>query len=707
MKINKIELYNVGPYEGINMFDIASQGNRGHVIVIGGKNGAGKTTLFSSIKLCLYGFRESGYEAICPAYKKSIKKLINDRAKAENNPKAYVSMDLSLFNGQDWENYVLTRKWDLDSDRFEEYVVVKNGEAIDADEMEYFESYILDLIPPELFELYFFDGEQIADYFLEDKNNERIKTALLTICGYDTFDIILKNFKRIGKGTTAKDDSLSLYLDAEDSLHNAEVEVKKCDDLLADIAEKLEAEETSLKKLEAEYKASGGVTSDEWNEKFARLKNEERIREEKNAWLKNAANEIIPYIILREQLNGLLNQMEAEREGERINVLRDSLSTIIPEVLSNLGKDHPEFNSMLQELVRHEIVAELDKSGKATDIILDLSNEEYRQLINMIGKMLDYDKADIIAVKKEIDESVARSQQIRDEIESSHIDSVNSYLNDKDKIIERKSGLVKSQLECIERKKQCADALAKAQAEYAKREKDLEKQLKNESIANLTTRSIVFLETLQKRLLKAEIEKVETIFMQKMAQLMRKERFIDAIHIDDEFVIHVYKTVSVECKGLCEKITQVTPEKYLSETDSIHVNDILRAANCNSLEDFISRYSNNENTIDILMEFNKDTMSKGERQMFIMALYLAMMQLSNKEVPFVIDTPFARIDTIHRENITKFFFKQLKGQVFIFSTDEEITQNHMELLGTDLEAKFLIENSDNTKTIIKANEYFA
>ena len=55
----------------------------------------------------------------------------------------------------------------------------------------------MNLIPPELFELYFFDGEQIADFFLEDANNERIKKAFLTICGYDTFDIIYKKIPKI------------------------------------------------------------------------------------------------------------------------------------------------------------------------------------------------------------------------------------------------------------------------------------------------------------------------------------------------------------------------------------------------------------------------------------------------------------------------------------------------------------------------------
>ena len=51
-------------------------------------------------------------------------------------------------------------------------------------------------------------------------------------------------------------------------------------------------------------------------------------------------------------------------------------------------------------------------------------------------------------------------------------------------------------------------------------------------------------------------------------------------------------------------------------------------------------------------------------------------------------------------------FKELLGQVFIFSTNEEITKEHVEVIGNDLQAIFLIENVDNKKTSIEANKYF-
>ena len=153
-------------------------------------------------------------------------------------------------------------------------------------------------------------------------------------------------------------------------------------------------------------------------------------------------------------------------------------------------------------------------------------------------------------------------------------------------------------------------------------------------------------------------------------------------------------------------INALKPDGYLKKYGKIHCDELLKRYKCNNLEQFFLKYKDELTELDTLLEFDKTIMSKGEKQVFIMSLYWSIMELCNKEVPFVIDTPFARIDTIHRAHITEYFFKELKGQVFIFSTDEEITDEHMKVIGKDLQSKFLIENNDNSKTTIMPGNYF-
>ena len=61
MKINEIQLVNIGPYRGNNTFDFRTD-TTNNVILVGGENGAGKTTLLNAIKLGLFGSYAFGFK---------------------------------------------------------------------------------------------------------------------------------------------------------------------------------------------------------------------------------------------------------------------------------------------------------------------------------------------------------------------------------------------------------------------------------------------------------------------------------------------------------------------------------------------------------------------------------------------------------------------------------------------------------------------
>ena len=166
MKINSIVLNNFGSYEGETTFDTNADSGK-NIVLIGGKNGAGKTTLFTAMRVCLYGYMSMGYKNYNAFYTRAIVKLINNNAKRVKPTEASVAMKIALSNGQGLDLYQLTRSWRLDDTLSETFVVNKNGICLTSEEIADFEKYILSLIPPELFNLYFFDGEKIADFFME------------------------------------------------------------------------------------------------------------------------------------------------------------------------------------------------------------------------------------------------------------------------------------------------------------------------------------------------------------------------------------------------------------------------------------------------------------------------------------------------------------------------------------------------------------
>jgi len=510
----------------------------------------------------------------------------------------------------------------------------------------------------------------------------------------------------VSKNSSSNNDALDRYFSAEDTLYNTERKLKNCMNEINRLISELELEDAKLVALEKAYKGAGGVSVEEWNNKILELKNEERIREEKNNWLKTAANEILPYIIVKQELEELLEQMYFEKETERMLVIKESVVSVLPQIYKRIQAKRDDFSDSLRDELLRELSEAWNIGNDSATIILNLSKTEFSQLLGVITKLLDYDKQQIIDVRNCVKESIIKSQKIREEIDNVNVEGIDSYLIEKDSILDRTRTLLREKEMLILSQKELQEEVEAAKGLYKRAEKELDKQLKSASVSSLTARAIVCLETLQKRLFESEIQKVQELFMIKMRQLMRKEHFIDKIIIDDEFHVRVYKKVKLDCNRVCSTINKISVEKYIDEFGLIHCNDILRISGCDTLMEFVQKYKNSNKIFDTMLEFDKATMSKGEKQVFIMALYWAIVQLSNKEIPFIIDTPFARIDTEHREHITEHFFKTLRGQVFIFSTDEEITTRHMAVIGEKLAAKFLIENVDNTKTIIKPNKYF-
>ena len=111
-------------------------------------------------------------------------------------------------------------------------------------------------------------------------------------------------------------------------------------------------------------------------------------------------------------------------------------------------------------------------------------------------------------------------------------------------------------------------------------------------------------------------------------------------------------------------------------------------------------------TIVLPVELDYTRFSNGEKQVLVMALYWAIMQQSHSELPFIIDTPFARIDTEHRANITEMFFKELPGQLFVLSTNEELRHEHIVALDQQIAKVYMLEYGEDKRTRILEGSYF-
>lgn len=693
MKINNIILHNFGSYEGTTEFDTRPCNGR-NIVLIGGKNGAGKTTLFTAMRLCLYGYKSMGYKNPNSFYNRAVVKLINNTAKITKPTTAFVTMCIELNNGQGMDSFSLTRKWEMNESLIETFSVLKNGADLSADEIADFEKYVVSLIPPELFNLYFFDGEKIADFFMDEGSNTRIKDAFLTLCGYDTFDIMRKNFKRIRAGIPTSAPALDEYIVAKDALasakslyHDLTDRLKACVDAIADCEAALDAEEK-------EYHQKGGITEEEWNQKLYTLKEEEKKRETYNALLKKWANDVIPFIMLRKQILALKAQIENENQALKY--------TYFCEVLNSPA---------VQALVKDKL-AEIDSAafanfGTEKEPILNLSFEQNSLILAQINTILSFEQDKVEKCKKAIKRSLNLTAKIRKEIESSSITSVQEYMKRRAQLFEEKSALLVQRVELEQQLVAQKEALTLAEQQLGKVQTRLEEELKKASINDISARAIVMLDKLQEILYRCQIDKVENCFRKEIRTLMRKTHFIDDIYIDDNFNTHIYRTEKVSIEKIRKALKTNTEEQLLAFWGAKAMQTLYKKANSNAYNDMCKYFESVDiKSLSLQIEIDKASLSNGEKQIFIMALYYSLVSLCNHELPFVIDTPFARIDTEHRHNISKHFFSELKGQVFILSTNEEINSSHVQILKDKIAATYMLENSDNKRTVVVKNSYF-
>ena len=98
-------------------------------------------------------------------------------------------------------------------------------------------------------------------------------------------------------------------------------------------------------------------------------------------------------------------------------------------------------------------------------------------------------------------------------------------------------------------------------------------------------------------------------------------------------------------------------------------------------DNFIEKVLIDKETFEVTLyrenddEMLKSELSKGEQQMFATAVLWALAKTSGRPLPFIIDTPLARLDNEHRVSLIEKFFPIASHQVLIFSTDTEVDQN--------------------------------
>lgn len=102
----------------------------------------------------------------------------------------------------------------------------------------------------------------------------------------------------------------------------------------------------------------------------------------------------------------------------------------------------------------------------------------------------------------------------------------------------------------------------------------------------------------------------------------------------------------------------------------------------------------------------KQRLSEGEKQIFAVSVLWGLSRASTRPLPAIIDTPMARLDAEHRNQLVSRYFPNASHQVLILSTDTEIERKYFEDLQPHIARAYHLAYDESSKVTVVEEGYF-
>lgn len=708
MKINKIVLYNFNSFEGMNEFDFSSTCDQKNIVLIGGKNGAGKTSLFTAIKIALYGPLTYGYMGINPHYISKIKDCINSNAFQTDRVKSKVQINISLLIEREVKKYEITREWTYKKQRLEEHFSVKcNDKLLDDKEQSYFQNYLLSIIPPDLFDFFLFDGEEVGNIFSTSTYNTYVRNAVYTLCGLDIFEIIRKQTGRfVGKATTEKEtillDEYKVLKEEADSLQlaisNAELEIDTLQKALEEI-------ETESLEHETVFKNAGGITEAEKEELSKQYREAEQIKVESAVKIKNFVETLMPFYIVKEFAKKISGQLATESDRGIYEYFQQKIK--VDDIQEILPKSVPDKDaiSIAETLFERLKPVGYDESNVQ---IHDLSQESTARVNALISMLENFDSSEMVRTVMNRQKAADVTMEINKLLKSAMSDEdVAKYKEKENALLRRRDEISK---EIFEQKNRLVELNNRMSIVAVQRERAFQavkENTQNKNVYELSSGLTAMMEALLSHKSEKIKNGLENLIVRNLRRIYRKDNLITHIEIDENFKFNLYQDATYTAVELSNLMRNVGKNNFYITIGQKGLDQLFLKYDVNTIVDLEKILQIKENdSCDLYKNIDLSRLSKGERQIFILALYWAIIILSNQNIPFVIDTPYARIDANHRKEISEKFFPNISKQVIILSTDEEINEEYYGIIKPYIAKEYLLINDENQNKTTIENRYF-
>ena len=647
MIIKRLTLHNFGIYASDNTFEFDSKSKK-TVTLIGGMNGRGKTTFLEAILLALYG--SNSFAVIESKYKAYGNYLRAHTNIEDGTNESFVELEFDMNEESDDNTYIVTRFWNIANKHIKDKVNVKKNGVEDKFLTQNWGMFIESILPSGLANFFFFDGEKIAE-LAEGETSEDMKNSIKSLLGINVIDLLCNDLTRVikkleneqvGEYSATRIDELRAVRDEKNAALLA------IDDEIKNIQEEIDKTEKKLSKKKEEFEAKGGYIAEQSKELFSeRSSLNAKLEHMQSKFIDLAATEL-PLALVKPLIEKILLQASKERESQTMQIAVNKIADIF-KVYSQSKSKTDEISDFIDFAVNQT-------KNMSTDIIFNLSEHAYAQSVMLNKIQLGNAQQSYITDKLRESEMLLRVNEIDNylavDIDEKAIKRIYA------RICELENRTIQLQVELSYKEKERTsingDAI-KATTEFNRCvEHSLQTMEREDDIKRLNGYALLaqkVSEQYKLELQKTKVQKLADTMTECYKKLLGKQQLIYRIDMNPETLDYYY----------------------------------------------VDRDGN---------EISKNTLSAGEKQLMVISMLWALGICSNKRLPVIIDTPLARLDSVHRKALINKYFPYASEQTIILSTDAEIDNTYYDVIKKYTGNEYTLVYDDETKHSTIEEGYF-
>ncbi|HZK53653.1 MAG TPA: DNA sulfur modification protein DndD, partial [Desulfosporosinus sp.] len=610
-----------------------------------GMNGRGKTTFLEAILLALYGRRSFAFAESKMSFPNYLKSLVNI---ADGTSITFVEMLFKLSSGEDTNYYNVKREWSLHSTGIKFTTSVYKNDTYDQVLSENWNMFVEEMLPSAIAPFFFFDGEKISELAVSDDDTYMLK-SIKTLLGIDVLDQAMLDIQRIitSKKKTIKSDihakEITLY---DEKIEAADSLAKAAAETLGHLKIKEITLAEELEKAENDFISMGGNLASNQKELMNKKSVLELSFEKLNDQLRNIVSEDLPLLMVLPLLNEILHASDQEREQRGIN-----------GALAQLPILYREFDkTQTNELKFDEFIQFVNSISKDVQMVYNLSNAGYFQLKTFCDSLPRRQKTEILQILERRQNLLKQLAEVENYL-SIDVDEISTGTQYK-KVLE-----LTAQLATVKEKSRIS------QEDYTARNTQSD-NLRREQL-KVIEKAVACLESVDetRRIMTYAGRSLQVLLEYKIRLQVAKTRFL------------------AETMTKCFK--QIVAKQNLIGNIQIDPNTLK----------FIYLNQNGE-------QLNRSSFSAGEKQLLMIAMLWALGICSKKQLPVIIDTPLARLDSAHRESLITNYFPNASEQMILLSTDSEVYGKYYDMLRPYVGREFTLKYNDTTQQTVVDEGYF-